>query len=405
MSKRMPRHLLPVSCARAALLASLSASLLTTSVGCGPTEGEEEGPLTLDCDELAQGMTLEDRNDGVDYIVTCLALLKAPVTIKPGVTIEFAKDAGISADGESWLNAVGTAQAPITLRGQDPKPGSWRGLYFGSDEANNVLEHVQIAHGGGLAFNSNDDKGNIILYSGGRLTVKSSTLRDSGTYGMNVRDGSSLTFESNTITGSAQAPLLMPSSQLHKLDGASKLTGNTKDFVVIFAPEVGQVTGTWRKLTVPYLVELTLGTTLGINNSSKITIEPGVEMRFSPEHGMSIDGEGSWLTARGTEQEPIRFLGLEERSGSWRGLYFGSDEANNVLDYVEIAHGGGDAFNSNNNKGGIIVYSEGRVTLSNSIIRQSPSCGVSAEYAMSRFTDGGSNTFEDVSTPICLPRD
>lgn len=81
------------------------------------------------------------------------------LTIEPGVTLRFHRDAAFEIDHYSGefassgaLVAVGTADAPITFTSAEttPAPGDWVGLWFGGIvDANSRLEHTRIEYTGG----------------------------------------------------------------------------------------------------------------------------------------------------------------------------------------------------------------------------------------------------------------
>lgn len=68
-----------------------------------------------------------------------------------------------------------------------------------------------------------------------------------------------------------------------------------------------------------------------------------------------------------------------------------------------IDRGGSDSFDSNDNRGCIVVFADGALTLRNSTVSNTPGCVVIAEYENAAFTDGGGNTFTGVETEVCLP--
>lgn len=224
-----------------------------TVTGCGKADGEEAEPFPVviaptalttfptgtftgnHVDELliATGDTtsgtpdvLEDvtiRALGVPYRVgayagdtlrfgTDDAHPKVTLTIEPGVTLRFpVKDDANSGGGvqlTNWtdtadanppgttIQAVGTADKPIvfTSAAASPKPGDWRGLWFGTGaNADNRLEHVVIEYAGsdllagGFACppdHSND--GAIAILGGPAKTqfLKNSVIRSSAAAGV-----------------------------------------------------------------------------------------------------------------------------------------------------------------------------------------------------------------------------
>lgn len=380
----------------------VAASLMLFAFGCGGADDDEEldEPVRLDCDQFATDLTLEDRNDKVDYIIDCVADVRGALTIKPGVKIEFEDDAGLynEVDGSS-MDLQGTAAKPIILTSASGQKGAWKGVYVGSQSTKNILDHVTIEYAGGEAFDSNDYRGAIVLY--GKLSIKNSTLKDSLNYGITSYDGTSLTFENNTITGCGKEPLALPAIHAHQLDAASKLTGNASDYVLINTGNLEGQTVTWRKLSAPYLIAVPTFERISLGTGDNLTIEAGSELRFATNNGIEA-GDESVFIAKGSSTAKIRFLGVEENVGSWRGIYYESSSTLNALDHVEIAYAGSDSFNSNGEKGGLVVFAGGVVSVSNTVIRDSAACGVSAEYEDSNYTDAGGNTFTNVPVDVCL---
>jgi hypothetical protein len=116
------------------------------------------------------------------------------LAIEAGVTFEFAEGKGISTENDGSLSAVGTAEAPITFTGVVQQPGSWKGVAFWSDSADNLLEHVIIEYGGSAHWNYQSDgtEANLTLNTttnDASLTLRDSTLRASGNWGIYIDDG------------------------------------------------------------------------------------------------------------------------------------------------------------------------------------------------------------------------
>jgi hypothetical protein len=66
------------------------------------------------------------------------------LTFEPGTVIEFSPGTGINVEGSSaGLSAVGTSEAPITLRGIDEN--GWLGISFAETNwTGNALENVHL---------------------------------------------------------------------------------------------------------------------------------------------------------------------------------------------------------------------------------------------------------------------
>lgn len=230
-----------------------------------------------------------------------------------------------------------------------------------------------------------------------------STLIHGGASGLYVGSSATLTFSNNQISDHADHPVTLPAANVSDLDSDSDLTGNGLDTVRIHSVSTDGHRGTWHNLSVPYLVDPENGDVLAIKGGSRITIEAGTELRFRADAGLKVVDNSDILIAQGTESEPIRFVGISPGAGTWRGIFFESGSTENVIDHAEITGAGSLAFNSNNNRGAVIVYADATATVSNTTISDTPNCGISAEYNSSNFIDGGNITYTNVPTDVCTP--
>src|SRR5690606_12752953 len=65
--------------------------------------------------------------------------------IAPGTTVSFASGAGLQIDEGGIIEAIGSADAPITLKGREDVPGFWKGLIlYRAASTQNQLAHVII---------------------------------------------------------------------------------------------------------------------------------------------------------------------------------------------------------------------------------------------------------------------
>ena len=102
------------------------------------------------------------------FLVYNTLLVKKGVTlnIKENTLLYFHKDAKLSVEGT--INAVGTVEKPIVMRGDrmdnlfekvpyDRVPGQWGGVFVASDSYENRFENVRIRNGVyGIVFNTSD---------------------------------------------------------------------------------------------------------------------------------------------------------------------------------------------------------------------------------------------------------
>jgi hypothetical protein len=137
---------------------------------------------------------------------------------------------------------------------------------------------------------------------------------------------------------------------------------------------------------------------LGINSGFVLTIEPGVVIEFTSSTRLEVDGR---LVAVGTSSDSIKFTGVTKERGFWDGITVFSDENQNIIDFVIVEYGGGEARGFGLPKANIGVDGGDRLRIKNSTIRESDGYGI--------YFDGGivqefeSNHFEgNALAPLSL---
>ena len=265
-------------------------------------------PIQLDCDYFNQDRILVDNPDApVDYIVSCVSQVRGSLLIEPGVVIAFTPDSGLAfQETVSSLQAIGTANKPIVFTGTQPSPGSWRGIFMESGNPTNIMEHVTVTYGGGQAFNSNGDRGNIIVYADGALTLKNCTISNSQTSGLNaIYRNTSLALQNNSFIGNAN-PLLINTVYATQTSATDNYSGNDLDRVLLYNYSAEfENSSVWKKINVPYRV-LNTGIS-GVNARGELTIEPGVTIEMSPGTEINIRDTGG-LKMVGNAANPITYL-------------------------------------------------------------------------------------------------
>lgn len=294
-------------------------------------------PLVIDCSTpVADGktLTLENRNNGVDYIINCVYAPTGDLIINPDVTIQFGADAGIKVRGTGSIQVLGTSEEQIVLTGEDKIAGSWRGVFIDTNDPKNKIQYTRIQYAGGGSFNSNGDLGAVIVYADSRLDMNNTTITNSETYGFNASyGGGELTLVNNTILA-CDAPMYMEGEYPTTISGGS-YTGNTLDAIIVASD---QITGehNWTKLDVPY--HLPGG--VQVIPGGKLTIKPGVVMKFGQDSRLHINegasGPKPSLIAVGTTDDPIIFTSIDNTLSAWRGIYFDSPSTLNEIAFATI---------------------------------------------------------------------
>lgn len=328
---------------------------------------------TLDCQAFSTANTtyeLQDLGLAIDYIVTCKMQVRCDLKIMPGVTIAFKTAAGLSIMPEGSINALGTAASQISFTGFDSAVGAWAGIFIDSDDTKNQFAHCIINYAGGDKFNSNNDRGAIILYAGSRAQISDTKISNSADYGINANyGGGTYAFTNNTIT-TCTKPMFIAADYASSISGGT-FTGNTVDVIYIdtYAGQADVATSqTWANLNVPYRAK----GGASIQSKSDWTIAPGVIMEFEAGSGINVT-DGKSLKAVGTANEKIIFRGVNSGAGAWKYIYFTGTNSLNEIGFAEIS-GGGE--NPTTTKGSVYLWYNAKLNIHDVSFNNNQSCGV-----------------------------
>ena len=369
------KKLLKNASEKLSLLGLCSLALIATS--CSSDDPVEPpvnvDPILLDCDYFIENRTLVDNpNAPIDYIVSCVSQVRANLIVEPGVVIAFTPDSGlILREDVSSIKAVGTANKPIVFTGTQPTRGSWRGIFVESENSLNIMEFVTVSYGGGQAFNSNGDRGNVIVYADGALTLKNCTVNNSLTSGLNaVYRNTRLTLQNNVFSGNAN-PLLINTVYATQTSATDNYSGNDLDRVLLYNYSAQfENSSVWKKINVPYRV-LNTGTS-GVNASGELTIEPGVTIEMSPGTEINIRDTGG-LKMVGNAANPITIKGVSNTPGSWVGIKIDGTNPMNEIAFATISNAGEDP---STNKGAIDLWYNAKLSVHDTQFKDLASCGV-----------------------------
>ena len=139
--------------------------------------------------DLVEGVENRWRNLNAPYLIAgYLNVAGGVLALEPGVTVVFGEEAWLDVEGNGVLSAVGTADAPITLKGAVEKPGYWDGVTFDdSPWEENRLEHVHIRHSGNVD-NALPAYGAVRLEDDARVRISHSLIEDNAQYGVACSD-------------------------------------------------------------------------------------------------------------------------------------------------------------------------------------------------------------------------
>ena len=294
-----------------------------------------------------------------DYLVTSRGFVFADLIIEPGTTVVFGPGAALEYRSGS-IQAVGTADAPITFRGTDPTPGSWKGIAFTANDVRNELTHAIVDGAGAGRIGTGLDDNAVGVDGSARLRMTHTVVRNSAGVGLRVGGGvggSLAGFASNRFESNAGVPVdLRLGDYVHYLDGDS-----------VFAPE-GAANG------APYVLVRFAG-----------AVADGFGINVASGGALIADGSEARITLRG----------VGSGAGQWVGVSVVSDASDNVFDGALIAGAGQSTFGLGGQPAAIRVQRTGSLTLRNSEIRDSAGCGIHLHPSGSLTDDA--NTFANVA--------
>ena len=357
---------------------SVAILFLMAYFGCTKTNKDIEDkilPETLDCDALSSDRTLKnDPNKPVDYILTCGVIgVTGRITIEPGTVIQVEDGGGFAIVGNGSLSALGSASNPIVFTAVSKQTGSWRGIYFETNNVNNALEHCKIEYAGGQAFNSNDNKGAIVIWANARVRIENCEITKSEHAGINmVYNNSIVKLANNSFSDTKGTPIHTLIDNVHSIESTNTFSNNRDAYVLC---ESGSFTPgqSLKKLSIPYRFRRSSFHHGATVEGGLFTVEKGVVVEMDNTAYIYIRDSGS-LRISGTQSEPVIFQGVDKVAGSWAGFYISfSNSVNNVFDYLVLQHAGD---RSEWGKGAITMWANPRLRIQNSTFRDIDACGI-----------------------------
>jgi len=332
------------TCLIALLVASVPACTIVeaddTGTGGGAAGGGGGGGGGLEpCETIVTARVTEPTTWSCETVrIERGILVEAPLQIEPGVTVRFEQGTDLTIQPGASLNAVGTADAPIELVGDQATKGFWSGLTFLSASPDNRLEHVRIRHTGAEGYQF----GTHALYVGGDATtaaflaLQDVDIAEASGLGLASTSGGVIESAGVSYANIDDFPIEVASNQLHLIDAASSFgDGLGKPWIRARRSSM-ETSETWLAHEIPYRFE---GDRHRIENGDAvITVEAGARLEFEQDASFEVYEGG--LSAVGSSDAPIVFTGLEPVKGYWAGIIFLSASASNELDYAQISYAG-----------------------------------------------------------------
>ena len=389
---------------------------------------------TIDSD-ITTTTTLTNRATGVDYCITEFISVRngAGLIIEPGVTIEFANNAGIeigtygtSSINAGYIIADGIPLDKITFTGAAKTPGAWRGIAISStnDDPRNKLDNCIIEYAGsqelkngslGFGYKCGIGVGHSSSNQTGLISITNCTIRNNDGQGYSCRRGSGLNvFVNNKFENNSEEAVFMSANGFRKLDPLSTFTGNGFNgfYQSTAITSIEELSDTavhnWRGYNGMFF--LSQGVEL-VSNSSELHIQQGTEVIMAADaliHARDGLFESIGVGTAGTER--VNIHGETSGVGTWDGIYIESNLNNRIIN-TDISGGGKNIFFQYgcNGRGNIGVNywagNTGKVTVTNCNLRNSGGCGIYVETTSSTqlgdLTESGNLYYGNVGNNIC----
>ncbi len=360
---------------------------------------ETSGAQAMEMSTINTDMVLEDRVNGVDYIISNNVQVNANLTIKPGVTVMFKNGAGIQVNQSGSLTAIGASGNLILFTSESGKRSAWSGIVMLSNSAKNIVSYCKVEHGGAAGKYG---MGNILVgaeNTEAQLEITNCEITASGTDGIVIAEGSRLNgFSGNKIHTNTGFPVSMHIADAEMMNELNQFVNNGKEFIKVKGNGNSAITKVigLKKLNESFLITGTIvaGNTFSIAAGSHIYMDNDAEIIID-----GVAGRGSF-NAIGSANSPISIAAIYNGTGIWNNIRFrSSDSNNNRIEYCTISGGG--ATGNSMAEGMISVVNDqngsSNIIIRNSTIINSAALGIYIESANSEYNADiiSGNTFSN----------
>lgn len=334
-------------------------------------------PLTIDKEITAKTRLFDRIIDPAkpDYIVTQDIPVKAELSVDRGVVMAFERDKSLSIEQNGSISALGTDDQRIRFTGTELKRSFWGGIRLYSPSTANAFAFVDVEYGGSkIAFTNT--KAGLALFGNNKaqISVTDSRFQQNEGFGMYVQNGAVLrSFARNAFFNHTEAPILIDAYNATVLDALTKFMGdNGRNVIEINSSDIkGSQDVSWSAFNdkTPYrlLGDMTV--------EAGWTLKPGVTVEVARDAAIRIN-KGGYLSAKGTQTNPITITGSSAAAAHWKGMIFYSISNLNELDQVEIS-GAGSSVMVSGQRGAVTAYGKGaKLTISKSKVTKSGGYGI-----------------------------
>lgn len=177
----------------------VSLDLISSLSGNSDFTGNDNAELDIPRNVLDVPVSIP--NLGVPIKWNGITIVRAALTIEPGVDILMINGASVIVDGV--LSAQGTADDPINITGTLNLPGSWNGFNL-SGRGQKTFDHVNISFAGDIGTGNGAVVVNCNPDAGATVAINNTDITDSASWGINlIGQGCQTEFGNNTFFNNA----------------------------------------------------------------------------------------------------------------------------------------------------------------------------------------------------------
>lgn len=323
--------------------------------------------------------------------------------LSPGVHLNVANDKAIRVISGSALRVLGEGNNPVLIEGKTKSPGAWRGILIDNSQGRaSSLGFAYIKHAGSNAI-AGQEAATIKLGNGANLKIFNTTLDEGNGHGLEaVASNMTLEMTDNIIKNHLKNPISVTAQMVEHLDYLTRMEDNGQNEVLVdgfnaLAKDGGEIVWKGFAQRVPFVIK-GLGKDLRIQSGMRI--KSGVTIKM--QGGSRIDvqdanGRLGYLNIEGVEGNPVIIQGVNDVVGSWYGITYSTNHAQNVINHAIIGNAGQTM--SNNFSAAITVDNvpQGSLLIQNSKIIKSGQHGIAIAEQFLDFLRVSNLTFEGIS--------
>ncbi len=317
--------------------------------------------------------------------------------------LNMANDKAIQVLSGSVLRILGEQNLPVVIEGMTKAKGAWKGIYIENSQGRmSSIGFAHIKHAGSSAI-SGSDAATIKVGNGGNLKLFNTILNEGKGYGLEATASNmTLTTMGNTIKNHLLNPISVSAQLVEHIDYLTFMEDNGQNEVLVdganpLAKDGGEIVWKGFAQRIPYVIK-GLNKTLEIQSGMRI--KAGVIIKMQEGAFINVEdanGRLSYLNIEGAAGNPVIIKGIKETPGSWYGITYSTNHAQNVIRNAEILHGG--KAKTGNFSAAITVDNspQGSLLIQNTKIGKSGQHGIAVTKQFSDFLRFTNLTFDGIA--------